>query len=899
MIMKGKPGSKKYRPDEIEEKWQERWEKGRLSHRLDEKSGKSKFYALVEFPYPSGEGLHLGHVFTQTIIDIFARQKRMAGLEVLCPMGWDAFGLPTENFAIKTGIQPAVATQRNTNRFRAQIKRLGMAFSWEREINTTDPDYYHWTQWIFIQFFKCGLAYKAEMPVGWCPACKIILANEEIVGGKCERCGAQAEYRRQRQWVLRITAYADRLADELDLVDYPEYVKKSQRDWIGRSEGIIVDYPLLENSRPTNQFISCYTTRPDTNFGATFIVVAPEHPLLPRLVTTENKEKVEAYCNQAKKKSEMDRVDPSREKTGVFTGSYALNRATGRRLPVFVSDFVVLTSGTGMVVGVPAHDQRDWDFARKYHLDIMPVIKPEKGEWDYDKSPYLETDKSVVFNSDFLNGLTVKEAIRKITEVYVKRGWGRKARNYHLRDWIFSRQHYWGEPIPMVWCRNCHQKGISWWETDEYQESRQKYSAFQGFIQKTKGDKEMAGWFPLPESELPLKLPEVEKYQPTDTGESPLANIKSFVNTRCPHCGGRAQRETDTMPNWAGSSWYYLAYCFADKLKAFGTEGEKKISPAGGAETPTIFSLMKERLDYWLPVDLYLGGAEHTTLHLLYSRFWHKFLNDIGVVPGREPYAARRQHGVILGPDGNRMSKSRGNVINPEDIINKYGADTLRCYLMFMGPYDSTMPWSDEGVEGIWRFLNRVWRLTQSVSEKTASAVVDPPASEEKAAEDLEKLAHRTTKKVTEDIGQLKFNTALAAIMEYVGALNRQKDKVTPSLIETLLLLLAPFAPYMTEELWQSLRGRGAGKKFVVAGSIHSQQWPSYSSALAAAEEKTIVVQINGRVRSQMILTSQRAASQSEVTRLAKNDPKIKKYLVGKTIHKTIFVPGRLVNFVI
>ena len=615
---------KNYSPWEIEPKWQKRWEKVGPSKAMDPPPRQSagagkKFYALVEFPYPSGSGIHIGHTFSMTILDIFSRKKRMEGLNVLYPMGWDAFGLPTENYAIQTGIHPTVATKKNTDQFRKQMKRLAFAYNWEREINTSDPDYYRWTQWIFIQLFKKGLAYKKEMPVGWCPACKIILANEEIVAGKCERCGVEAERRMQSQWLLRITKYADRLADELDLVDYPDYVKAAQRNWIGRTEGVNIDYPVAAS----NLTLSCYSTRPDTNFGATFVVIAPEHPLVVKLTAKENQSKVTDYINQAKRKSELERTELTKDKTGVFTGSYALNRLTGKKMPIWVSDFVVLTAGTGIVVGVPAHDERDWQFAKKYGLEIVPVVRPKphsapavggastfaeatadrsRGKWDFDKAPFTEIDKAEVFNSGFLNGLPALKAKEKIINFLVKKGWGRRAVNYHLRDWIFSRQHYWGEPIPMIFCGKCAQKGVG--------ERR-----------------EMPGWFTVNESELPVKLPEVEKYQPTDTGESPLANIKDWVEVACPECGAAARRETDTMPNWAGSSWYFLRYC--DTKNSTCLADPKK-------------------LNYWLPVDLYLGGAEHTTLHLLYSRFWHKFLNDIKIVPGKEPYAARRQHGVIL-----------------------------------------------------------------------------------------------------------------------------------------------------------------------------------------------------------------------------------------------------------
>ena len=736
----------KYKPWEIEEKWMKKWESQPL-YLVEDFSAKKKYYALVEFPYPSGSGLHLGHAFTDTMIDILSRKKRMEGLNVMNPMGWDAFGLPTENYAIKTGIQPAVATKQNTDHFKEQMKRLAFSFNWEREVNTSDPAYFKWTQWIFLQFFKHGLAYKAETPVGWCPSCKIILANEEIVNNACERCGTPAEYRMQKQWLLRITAYADRLADELDLVDYPDYVKQAQRNWIGRTRGVEIFYPVVDKDLT----ISCYSTRPETNFGATFIVIAPEHPMVEKLITEENKETVLKYIEQSKKRSEMERTSLDKEKTGVFTGSYAFNRLNNKKIPVFVSDFVVLSAGTGIVVGVPAHDERDYEFAKKHDLEVIPVIKPKNSEWNFAKGSFTEIDDAVVFNSDFLNELPVLEAKEKIIDYLVEKGWGKRAVNYHLRDWVFSRQHYWGEPFPLVYCPACAQKGLTYWDTDEGKK-------IENLKFKIENCREMAGWFPLAESELPLKLPEVKAYQPTDTGESPLANVKDWVKVTCPECGAPARRETDTMPNWAGSSWYFLRFCDSKNDQVFAD---------------------RKKLDYWMPVDVYLGGAEHTTLHLLYSRFWHKFLNDLNLVPGKEPYAARRQHGVILGEDGLRMSKSRGNVVNPEDIINKFGTDTLRLYLMFMGPYDQTIAWSSKGVEGSWRFLNRVWKI---ISEAEIGEEVD---------KGLTRRMHQTIKGVSLDIEELGYNTAIAKIMEYVNDLSKirnQKLKISKEYYETLVL---------------------------------------------------------------------------------------------------------------
>jgi len=846
-----KKSQSNYRPWEIEPKWQKKWEKKPL-HRAVNFGKKKKYYALVEFPYPSGEGLHIGHAFTMTIQDIFARKKRMEGLNVLNPMGWDAFGLPTENYAIKTGIHPAVATKKNTTQFRQQMKRLAFAYNWDREVNTTDPGYYRWTQWIFIQFFKHGLAYKTETPVGWCPVCKIILANEEIVNGKCERCGAEAERRMQSQWLLRITAYADRLAEELDLVDYPDYVKAAQRNWIGRTEGVTIEYPVVGQ----NLTVSCYSTRPDTNFGATFIVIAPEHPLVLKLTASKNIGKVRQYIEKAKKKSELERTELKKEKTGVFTGSYALNRLTGKKMPIWVADFVVLTAGTGIVVGVPAHDERDWHFAKRYELEIIPVVKPTDSgsKWDFAKSPFTDIDKAKVFNSDFLNGLPALKAKEKIINFLVKKGWGKRAVNYHLRDWIFSRQHYWGEPIPMIYCPACAKKGISWWDTKEGKNFKPLFSP-----KKTGLRRQMAGWFPVNESELPVRLPEVKKYKPTDTGESPLANIREWVEVACPECASGARRETDTMPNWAGSSWYFLRYIDPKNNQALADP---------------------KKLKYWMPVDLYLGGAEHTTLHLLYSRFWHKFLNDIKAVPGKEPYAARRQHGVILGEDGFRMSKSHGNVIAPEKVVKKFGADTLRLYLMFMGPYDATMPWSTKGVEGCWRFLNRVWKLVVKHSqEKTAGK-----------NHDLARIMHQTIKKVTEDIEELKFNTAIASIMEFINELMKQPS-LPKKTLEILVLLLAPFAPFMAEELWCEV----LGNKY----SVHQQPWPKYDSKLVKGEIVTIIVQVNGKLRGQVQLPSNQTSKQPEVEKRAKKEANVTRHLEDKKIKKVIFIPRKLINFVV
>ncbi len=844
--------AEQYDPGKIEKKWQTRWGKAVPKATDPPVGGKSKYYALVEFPYPSGAGLHMGHVFTGTILDIFARKKRAEGINVLYPMGWDSFGLPTENYAIRTGIQPAVATKKNTDRFRKQMKGMALAYNWKREIDTTDPQYYRWTQWIFIQLFKHNLAYKREMPVGWCPSCRIVLANEEIINGACERCGHQAEYRMQKQWLLRITEYADRLTDDLDEVDYPDYVKVSQRNWIGRTAGVIIDYPIIDKKL----IISCYSTRPDTNFGATFIVIAPEHPLVSQLTTPENKRAVNQYLQAAKKKSELERTELTREKTGVFTGSYALNRLNKKKMPIYVSDFVVLTAGTGVVVGVPAHDERDFEFAKKYGLEIIPVVKPKKGKWNFEEKAFTDLDTAIVFNSDFLNGLPALKAKEKIIDYLAKKKWGKRAKNYHLRDWVFSRQHYWGEPIPMVFCSACAKKKITWWETKGGKKF--KPLKIKNKLRKT----ELAGWFPLSEDELPLELPQVKRYQPTDTGESPLAEAKSWLTTQCPVCQGKAVRETDTMPNWAGSSWYFLRYC----------DPKNKTCLAD-----------PRKLKYWLPVDLYLGGAEHTTLHLLYSRFWYKFLADLGLVHGKEPYAARRQHGVILAEDGRKMSKSLGNVVNPEEVIEKFGADTLRVYLMFMGPYEATIAWSPKGLEGCYRFLARVWRLYQQKG-RIKKGETDPGLKPE---------LHRLIKKVGEEIELLKHNTAIAALMTFLNSWTASSPAGGLSKTDAGVFaqLLAPFAPHLAEELWCRI----LGNKF----SIHQQPWPKYDPKLIKERVVTIPVQVNGKVRGQIEVQSVKCKMQSEVVKLARKEKNVTKHLKSKKVKKTIFVPGRLINFVV
>ncbi|MFW6143362.1 MAG: leucine--tRNA ligase [Patescibacteria group bacterium] len=847
----------KYHPKKIEEKWLNRWEEARLFYDVREKVDE-EFYALVEFPYPSGKGLHLGHAFTYSLMDVLARKKRMAGKAVLYPMGYDAFGLPTENYAIKTGEHPQKVTERNTARFREQLKRLAFAYNWNREVNTTDSSYYKWTQWIFLQLFKHGLAYKKESPINWCPSCRIGLSNEEVMDGKCERCGEEVTKKNLEQWMLRITAYADRLVDDLDEVDYSDSIKAAQRNWIGRTKGVEIEYPVVD----TDLTIACYTTRPDTNFGATFVVIAPEHSLMEELkahISAENWKKIEKYIDKAKKKSELERTELSKEKTGVFTGLYCLNRLNNKKMPLYVADFVVETAGTGVVVGVPAHDQRDFDFAKKYELDIIPVIRPKNKSWDFDKAPYTETENSEVVNSQFLNGLSVSEAKEQIIDYICSQEWGRKAVNYHLRDWVFSRQHYWGEPIPMVYCPHCAAEGISWFDLDEASEYEQfgtwNLPALRSPASPdtTRLAARQEGWFPLAEQDLPLELPYVEKYEPTKTGESPLAKVEDWVEVRCPYCGRTARRETDTMPNWAGSSWYYLRYCDPDSAKKLADY---------------------EGLEKWLPVDTYLGGEEHTTLHLLYSRFWHKFLYDIGVVPGEEPYRKRRNHGVVLGEDNEKMSKSRGNVINPEDVVEKMGADTLRVYLLFMGPYSETMPWNSEGVVGVHRFLNRVWRLVQGPSADSTP-------------EDLLKKFHRLVKKVGEDIDAMKYNTAIAAMMEFINDWRSSDSPLSEEEKGSFLKLLAPFAPFLAEELWAQL-----GREF----SIHQQSWPKFDPELVKRESLTIPVQIDGVLRGKFLASP--GMSKQEAIQKAKQVGKVKSHLTGKEVTQVIWVQDQLLNLV-
>lgn len=803
----------KYDFTAIETKWQRYWAEHNTFHAENDYT-KPKFYALVEFPYPSGEGLHIGHPRPYTAMDIVSRKRRMEGYNVLFPMGWDAFGLPTENYAIKHKIHPAIVTANNVARFKSQLQALGMSFDWEREINTTDPNYFHWTQWIFLQMFKKGLAYKKETTVNWCTSCKVVLANEEVVGGVCERCGGEVVQKVKAQWMLKITEYAQRLLDDLDEVDYLEKIKIAQRNWIGRSTGAEVDFQTTAGDT-----LKIYTTRPDTLFGATYMVISPEHPLIEKWADQlENIEELRAYQEKAARKSDFERTEMAKEKTGVcLKGVRGINPVNDREIPIFVSDYVLMSYGTGAIMAVPAHDTRDYEFAKVFDLPIIEVVKGG----DVTKEAFTDCATGTMVNSGFLDGLSVEDAKVKIKSWLEATGKGQSKVNYKLRDWIFSRQRYWGEPIPVVHCDKC-------------------------------------GWVGLPESELPLTLPEVDSYMPTDTGESPLSTLERFINTTCPQCGGPAKRETDTMPQWAGSSWYYLRYC------------DPK-NPNGIAS--------KEALDYWMPVDWYNGGMEHTTLHLLYSRFWHKFLYDIGFVNTKEPYKRRTSHGMILGDDPEhpgkftKMSKSKGNVINPDDVVQEYGADTLRLYEMFVGDFEKAAPWSTSSIRGCKRFLDRIWALQDNLIDGDTYRDV------------LKRKMHQTIQKVSNDIETLKFNTAIAAMMELlneimaVGSINRAE-------LRTLLLLLNPFAPHITEELYEKYCG----------GILNEQSWPTYDEALCKEDTVEIVVQINGKVRCKMDIAV--GAEKDTVLAQALAEPKIAEAVAGKQLLKQIYVPNKLVNFV-
>ncbi len=819
----------KYKPQQIEKKWQKEWEKEEVFQAKD-KSKKPKYYLLVEFPYPSGEGLHVGHCRSYIGLDVVARKRRMEGFNVLFPMGWDAFGLPTENYAIKTGIHPRIVTRKNTAYFKRQQKGLGLSFDWSREINTTDPAYYKWTQWIFLQLFKNGLAYKTKMPINWCPTCKIGLANEEVINGKCERCGEKVVRREKEQWMLKITKYAERLIQDLELVDYPERVKIAQKEWIGKSEGIEIEFkispyglpmgnvPKGQRSPEGRQFsIDVFTTRSDTLFGCTYLVLSPEHPLIEQLKDKiENYRFVKAYIEESKKKIEKERASEEKEKIGIeLRGIKAINPANNREVPIFVADYVLMQYGTGAIMAVPAHDQRDFDFAKRYNLPIIEVIKSNDSGLQFLDSVY--EGEGILINSGKFTGMKSEDARERIGEWLVGQSVAEKAVHYKLRDWIFSRQRYWGEPIPMVKCEKC-------------------------------------SWQPVSEKDLPVELPKVKEYKPTERGESPLAKVENWVNTKCPKCGGPAKRETDVMPNWAGSNWYYLAYTILGNQK---------------------YIWDKKKMKHWLPVDWYNGGMEHVTLHLLYSRFIYKFLWDIGAVPkeiGPEPYKKRTSHGMILGERGIKMSKSKGNVINPDKVVKEYGADIMRVYEMFIGPFEQTIPWDTKGIIGVKRFLQKVWQL----SEK--SQIQNPK---------LENLVHKTIKKVGEDIENLKFNTAISALMILTNEMDKQKE-IPLIHYSQFLILLSPLAPHISEELWQR-----AGLK----GLCCQQKWPKYDSKLIKEKKIILIVQINGKVRDKIQVEP--GISEERVKKLALSQEKIKKWLVGKEIKKIIFIPGKLINLVI
>ncbi|MGN0607247.1 MAG: leucine--tRNA ligase [Oscillospiraceae bacterium] len=793
----------------IEKKWQDYWDEHGTFEAENDYS-KPKFYALVEFPYPSGQGLHIGHPRPYTAMDIVSRKRRLEGYNVLFPMGWDAFGLPTENYAIKNKIHPAIVTKNNVARFKNQLKALGLSFDWKREINTTDEDYFKWTQWIFIQMFKKGLAYKKEMAVNWCTSCKVVLANEEVVGGVCERCGGEVVRKVKSQWMLKITEYAQRLLDDLSEVNYLEKIKSTQTNWIGRSTGAEVDFTAT-----TGDTLTVYTTRPDTLFGATYMVISPEHPYIEKWADKlENMDEIKAYQEAAARKSDFDRTEMNKDKTGVeLKGIRAINPVNNKEIPIFISDYVLMSYGTGAIMAVPAHDTRDYDFAKVFNLPIIEVVKGG----DVEKEAFTDCATGIMTNSGFLDGLSVEDAKVKIKEWLEENGKGRSKVNYKLRDWVFSRQRYWGEPIPIVKCDKC-------------------------------------GYVALPESELPLTLPEVESYMPTDNGESPLSALESFINTTCPCCGGPAKRETDTMPQWAGSSWYFLRYC--------DPHNDKELAS-------------KEAIDYWMPVDWYNGGMEHTTLHLLYSRFWNKFLYDIGAVSHKEPYMKRTSHGMILGEDGQKMSKSRGNVINPDDVIKTYGADTLRLYEMFIGDFEKTAPWSPSSIKGCKKFLDRVWNLQ--------NMVVDGDTYSDK----LKSSFHKTIKKVSEDIEALKFNTAIAAMMALIneiyaaGSVNRKE-------LRDFLIILNPFAPHITEEMYTLLD---------FGGVLNEQEWVKYDESLCVDASVEIVAQVNGKLKTKLVIPVD--MPKDDVLKTALENPKVAEAVNGKNVVKQIYVPNKLVNFVV
>ena len=800
----------KYNPSEIEPKWQKKWEEAGVFH-ASNTSDKPKYYALIEFPYPSGQGLHVGHPRPYTALDVVSRKRRMEGYNVLYPIGWDAFGLPAENYAIKNHVHPEEITKKNIARFKQQIQSLGISFDWSREISTIDPKYYKWTQWIFLQLFKNGLAYKKEMSVNWCTSCKCVLANEEVVNGVCERCGSEVIHKVKSQWMLKITAYAQRLIDDLDLVDYPDRVKTQQKNWIGRSEGAEVDFNTTAGDK-----LTVYTTRPDTLYGATYMVVSPEHPFIEKWADKlQNLDAVRAYQAEAAKKSDFERTEVAKDKTGVrLEGVEAINPLTGTTIPIFISDYVLVSYGTGAIMAVPAHDTRDWEFAKKFDLPIIEVVKGG----DVQKEAFTDCDTGIMVNSGILDGMTVEEAKVRIKDYLEETGIGHRKVNYKLRDWVFARQRYWGEPIPIVHCEKC-------------------------------------GYVPIDESELPLVLPQVDSYEPTDNGESPLSKMTDWVNTTCPKCGGKAMRETDTMPQWAGSSWYFLRYMDPHNDESFAS---------------------KEALNYWHQVDWYNGGMEHTTLHLLYSRFWHKFLYDIGQVPTAEPYAKRTSHGMILGENGEKMSKSRGNVVNPDDVVNEFGADTLRLYEMFIGDFEKAAPWSNAGIKGCRRFIERYWNLQ--------SILVDGEA----IRPEMENSFHKAIKKVSYDIENLKFNTAIAALMALMNVI-AEKGSINKAELSVFTMLLNPFAPHVTEEVWSEMK--------LGEGMVTEQPWPKYDESKCKDDVIEIVVQVNGKVRARLCAAAD--IQKDDAIALAKAEDRIAAEINGKNVVKEIYVPGKLVNIVV
>lgn len=800
----------KYNHKAVEEKWQKIWEDKGVFHASDD-TEKEKFYALIEFPYPSGQGLHVGHPRPYTALDTVARKRRLEGYNVLYPIGWDAFGLPTENYAIKNHIHPEIVTKKNIARFKKQIQSLGISFDWSREINTTDPEYYKWTQWIFIQLYKHGLAYKKEMNVNWCTSCKCVLANEEVVNGVCERCGSEVVHKVKSQWMLKITEYADRLINDLDLVNYPDRVKAQQKNWIGRSKGAEVDFTTT-----TGDTLTIYTTRADTLYGATYMVISPEHPMIEKWSDKiSNMDEIKKYQEAAARKSDFERTEVAKEKTGVrIDGVNAINPVNNKEIPIFISDYVLVSYGTGAIMAVPAHDTRDWEFAKKFDLPIIEVVKGGNVQ----EEAYTDCAKGIMVNSGMLDGLTVDEAKKKIIDWLTSKGKGHSKVNYKLRDWVFSRQRYWGEPIPMVYCEKC-------------------------------------GYVPIDEKDLPLRLPMVESYEPTDNGESPLAKMTDWINTTCPCCGGKAKRETDTMPQWAGSSWYYLRYMDPHNKNAIAS---------------------KEALNYWSPVDWYNGGMEHTTLHLLYSRFWHKFLYDIGVVPTPEPYAKRTSHGMILGENGEKMSKSRGNVVNPDEIVDEYGADTMRLYEMFIGDFEKAAPWSKASIRGCRRFVERYWNLQ--------SVLIDG----DKIRPELEGAFNKAIKKVGEDIENIKFNTAIATLMALINDISNVKS-INKEELRIFSILLNPFAPHVTEEVYEACK--------LGNGILAEAEWPEYDESKCVDESVEIVVQVNGKIKAKLNIPVD--ADKDAVLDLAKNDENVKKAIDGMKIIKEIVVPKKLVNLVV